>query len=300
MSAQGSSSVLLSVEDRDTMTNRNASEAKYPNIAPKSPGSNSGNAETGSESPNGRAGLTAIAPATESRVDGTPLMASFASGSEMETSTPKRRSRTARDSLPKPGTDEWHRQRRDSHKEVERRRREVINQGIDQLAELIPGAERNKGKIIAQAVEYVSRLRATEEKNIEKWTIEKLLADQAIAELSAQVDQLKSENKKLKSKLSKNKKSDEDDASSENNGEGNMDSAAESRKTSKRRSPEEDEEDIEMSAGEDEEESGGEEADDGTPPPAGRSSSSQKKSSKSSSKKKSQKKKRKGSSKSSA
>ncbi|KAI8319669.1 hypothetical protein GQ54DRAFT_242049, partial [Martensiomyces pterosporus] len=91
------------------------------------------------------------------------------------------------------GSEEWQKVRRESHKEVERRRREVINKGIDKLADLIPGAEKNKGRIIAQAVDYIHRLKTTESANIEKWTIEKLLADQAISELTSQVEQLKAE-----------------------------------------------------------------------------------------------------------
>ncbi|KAJ1816691.1 basic helix-loop-helix protein [Coemansia sp. RSA 2598] len=100
-----------------------------------------------------------------------------------------------------PHSAEWERMRKNSHKEVERRRREVINQGIDRLALLIPGVEKNKGKIISQAVDYIHKLKVTEEKNIEKWTIEKLLADQAISELTAQVEALKGENKKLRRAL---------------------------------------------------------------------------------------------------
>ncbi|KAI7825016.1 hypothetical protein BX661DRAFT_125932, partial [Kickxella alabastrina] len=96
------------------------------------------------------------------------------------------------------GSLEWERNRKNSHKEVERRRREVINQGIERLALLIPGVEKNKGRIIAQAVDYIHRLKTTEEKNIRKWTIEKLLADQAISELTTQVEALKEENKRLR------------------------------------------------------------------------------------------------------
>ncbi|KAJ1800528.1 basic helix-loop-helix protein [Coemansia sp. RSA 2399] len=287
MSAKESSSVLLSVEDNDTKSSRKVSGQKYATIAPKSPETSNGSADAESDSPNGRAaGLAAIAPAIESRIDGTPLIPSYAV-TDMMTPTPKRKQRAAKEDQPTPGTDEWHRLRRDSHKEVERRRREVINQGIDQLADLIPGAEKNKGKIIAQAVEYVTRLRANEEKNIEKWTIEKLLADQAIAELTAQVDQLKSENKKLKGKLSKSRSQNEEgeiEAGFENK-EGETNAHAEaSRKASKRRSPSGDE-DAEMAVDED---------DEGAPPQE--DSSSHKKSSKSSSKKKSHSKKRKSSS----
>ncbi|KAJ2399508.1 basic helix-loop-helix protein [Coemansia sp. RSA 2559] len=290
MSAKGSSSVLLSVEDKDTIkSSHKGSGQKYATIAPKSPETSNGSAEAESDSPNGRtAGLAAIAPAIESRIDGTPLMSSFAV-TDMMTPTPKRKQRAAKEDQPTPGTDEWHRLRRDSHKEVERRRREVINQGIDQLADLIPGAEKNKGKIIAQAVEYVTRLRANEEKNIEKWTIEKLLADQAIAELTAQVDQLKSENKKLKSKLSKNRNHNEEDETEAGfeNEEGETNTHAEAiRMASKRRSPGGDE-DAEMAV------DGEEEDDEGAPP---EHSSSHKKSSKSSGKKKSHTKKRKSSS----
>ncbi|KAJ1919487.1 basic helix-loop-helix protein [Mycoemilia scoparia] len=107
-------------------------------------------------------------------------------------------------SKPPIGSPEWHRLRRESHKEVERRRRETINEGITELANLIPGAERNKGRILQQAVSYIRQLKETEASNIEKWTLEKLLTEQAINQLSAQVDsqkrkieELKEDNKKL-------------------------------------------------------------------------------------------------------
>ncbi|MCJ1470638.1 basic helix-loop-helix protein [Pseudocyphellaria aurata] len=94
---------------------------------------------------------------------------------------------------PKPavGSDEWHKVRRDNHKEVERRRRETINEGINELAKIVPGCEKNKGSILQRAVQYITQLRENETKNIEKWTLEKLLTEQAIAELSRSVDTLK-------------------------------------------------------------------------------------------------------------
>jgi ABC-type phosphate transport system auxiliary subunit len=58
--------------------------------------------------------------------------------------------------------------RRDNHKEVERRRRETINAGINDLAAVIPNPDKNKGAILRQAVKYVH---ATQE------THQKLLAD---------------------------------------------------------------------------------------------------------------------------
>jgi len=82
---------------------------------------------------------------------------------------------------PKPpvGSDEWLKQRRANHKEVERRRRETINEGINELAKLIPEDEKNKGRIIARAVQYIQHLKEQEAANLEKWTLEKLLCEQA-------------------------------------------------------------------------------------------------------------------------
>lgn len=79
---------------------------------------------------------------------------------------------------------------------VERRRRETINEGINELAKIVPGCEKNKGSILQRAVSYITQLRENEAKNIEKWTLEKLLTDQAISELSAANDKLKSDNER--------------------------------------------------------------------------------------------------------
>ena len=76
---------------------------------------------------------------------------------------------------------------------VERRRRETINEGINELAKIVPGCEKNKGSILQRAVQYIQQLRENETKNIEKWTLEKLLTDQAMAELVGSVEKLKAE-----------------------------------------------------------------------------------------------------------
>ena len=76
---------------------------------------------------------------------------------------------------------------------MERRRRETINEGINEIAKIVPGCEKNKGSILQRAVSYITQLTDNEAKNIEKWTLEKLLTDQAIQELSASVDKLKGE-----------------------------------------------------------------------------------------------------------
>ena len=78
-------------------------------------------------------------------------------------------------------------------KTVERRRRETINEGINELAKIVPGCEKNKGSILQRAVQFITQLKENEAQNIEKWTLEKLLTEQAIAELSASCDKFKAE-----------------------------------------------------------------------------------------------------------
>ncbi|GMM36418.1 Cbf1 protein [Saccharomycopsis crataegensis] len=107
---------------------------------------------------------------------------------------------------PQAGTDEWHKIRRDNHKEVERRRRENINAGIKALSSLLPTNETNKAQILQRAVEYIKRLKENETNNIEKWTLEKLLTDQAVAELSASNEKLKQELEKTYRELEHYKK----------------------------------------------------------------------------------------------
>ncbi|RIA80472.1 hypothetical protein C1645_603906 [Glomus cerebriforme] len=102
---------------------------------------------------------------------------------------------------PPVGSEEWHRQRRENHKEVERRRRDTINAGINELAKIVPGCEKNKGSILNRAVQYIQQLKENEAANIEKWTLEKLLTDQAIQELQTQVEMLKTENGRLRVEL---------------------------------------------------------------------------------------------------
>ncbi|KAL8863426.1 MAG: hypothetical protein Q9178_000107 [Gyalolechia marmorata] len=94
---------------------------------------------------------------------------------------------------PSVGSDEWHKVRRDNHKEVERRRRETINEGINELAKIVPGCEKNKGSILQRAVEYITSLRANETRNIEKYSRDKMLMEGVVQELSSSVDSLKAE-----------------------------------------------------------------------------------------------------------
>lgn len=86
---------------------------------------------------------------------------------------------------PEPGSEEWQRMRKDNHKEVERRRRGNINDGINELARLLPSSngDKAKGAILQRAVAYMSQLKENEARSIEKWTIEKMLMDKSMEEV---------------------------------------------------------------------------------------------------------------------
>ena len=104
---------------------------------------------------------------------------------------------------PQVGTEEWHKIRKDNHKEgmlhqietnscypsclsqvVERRRRETINEGINELAKIVPNCEKNKGSILASAVNYIIQLKTEKEKLVQNHTMEKVVTETAINELS--------------------------------------------------------------------------------------------------------------------
>ena len=58
---------------------------------------------------------------------------------------------------------------------------------------MIPTNDTNKAQILLRGVEYIKRLKENENNNIEKWTLEKLLTEQAVSELSASNEKLKQE-----------------------------------------------------------------------------------------------------------
>ncbi|KAF8064064.1 hypothetical protein FPV67DRAFT_1420028, partial [Lyophyllum atratum] len=91
------------------------------------------------------------------------------------------------------GSDEWSRQRKDNHAKVERRRRGNINEGINELGRIVPNGsgEKAKGAILSRAVQYIHHLKENEARNIEKWTLEKLLMDQAMGDLQTQLEEMK-------------------------------------------------------------------------------------------------------------
>jgi hypothetical protein len=89
-------------------------------------------------------------------------------------------------------------------KEVERRRREQISLGIAELSQIVPGCDpksTNKSAIVGSAVRYIQELRNNEQSNIEKWTLEKLLMDQAMNDLQAQLEATRRENERFREQL---------------------------------------------------------------------------------------------------
>ncbi|KAJ7368746.1 hypothetical protein DFH08DRAFT_676432, partial [Mycena albidolilacea] len=90
------------------------------------------------------------------------------------------------------GSKEWTRQRKDNHKEVERRRHGNINEGINELGRIVPSGsvEKAKGAILSRAIQYIRHLKEKEVRNMEKWTLEKLLVDQVMGDLQVQLDKI--------------------------------------------------------------------------------------------------------------
>ncbi|KAJ1549243.1 basic helix-loop-helix protein [Cladochytrium tenue] len=99
------------------------------------------------------------------------------------------------------GSDEWIKVRRLNHKEVERKRRETINNGIGELQSLIPDGDKNKGKVIQRAVTYILELKQAIEDGAQKNGVEKLLLEQAIQSLGNTVQDLKEENTALRARV---------------------------------------------------------------------------------------------------
>ena len=122
----------------------------------------------------------------------------------MDYDSPTNGSASPSRSLKRPRGPELDRQRKDNHKEVERRRRSAINDGITQLSHIVPGCDAkntNKGAIIHAAVRYIQDLKHNEASNIEKWTLEKLLMDQAMGDLTAQLDDARAQVDRLRAEL---------------------------------------------------------------------------------------------------
>jgi hypothetical protein len=101
---------------------------------------------------------------------------------------------------------ETERQRKDLHKEVERKRRAGINSAIGELQSLVPDCNDkgvNKGDIILRAAAYIRELKNSEASNIEKCTLEKLLMDQALHDGQIQLEATRAEVERLRDALGK-------------------------------------------------------------------------------------------------
>ena len=70
---------------------------------------------------------------------------------------------------------------------VERRRREVINEGIENIAKIVPATEKNKGAILQRTYEYIQEL--LNEKS--KFQDERSTFDIALQELTKRLDRMK-------------------------------------------------------------------------------------------------------------
>ncbi|EFE43453.1 hypothetical protein TRV_01838 [Trichophyton verrucosum HKI 0517] len=96
---------------------------------------------------------------------------------------------------PKPtvGSAEWHQVRKNNHKEVERRRRETINEGINEIARMVPGCEKAKGSILQRAIQYIAKLQEDSKEMAARFDTTNMTTNQAITEISAQNAKLKNE-----------------------------------------------------------------------------------------------------------
>ncbi|KAG0347898.1 basic helix-loop-helix protein [Podila humilis] len=115
---------------------------------------------------------------------------------------------------PTPGSDEWHKLRRNNHKEVERRRRDFINTGIDRVAALLPNSQKNKGNILKEAVNYIKETKTENETmaaevsassalktELESVKLMKAAAETALHALSLQHEELKLDFEQLRSEV---------------------------------------------------------------------------------------------------
>jgi hypothetical protein len=113
------------------------------------------------------------------------------------------------------GSTEWHNTRKNNHKEgeislvmlhvlfrephfsnltiVERRRRETINEGINELARIVPNCEKNKGSILQRAIQYIAELHNDKKNLATRWDQSNMTTNQAITEISSQNSKLKVE-----------------------------------------------------------------------------------------------------------
>lgn len=84
---------------------------------------------------------------------------------------------------------------------VERKRREVITKGINEIAELLPEPEKNKSLILGKAVDYIRQLQKTAVADHEKWAMERTMVAQAMSDLRAMLAEERSKRRELEQTL---------------------------------------------------------------------------------------------------
>ncbi|KAI9012308.1 hypothetical protein DFJ74DRAFT_710302 [Hyaloraphidium curvatum] len=99
---------------------------------------------------------------------------------------------------PIPASDLGKLNKKESHKEVERRRREVINTNMEQLAAIVPETgDKSKGQVLAGAIEYIAKLRA----ELKQKDVELARKDKTIEDLQLEIAQLNETNAALEAEL---------------------------------------------------------------------------------------------------
>lgn len=76
---------------------------------------------------------------------------------------------------------------------VERRRRETINEGINELAKIVPECEKNKGQILQRTVTYIRELQENQRQTSKSSGVEKMVVEEALREVTLQNEKLKAE-----------------------------------------------------------------------------------------------------------
>lgn len=88
-------------------------------------------------------------------------------------------------------TDSYTKQRKENHKNVEKKRRETINDGIKRLANLVPNPDKNKSRIINQAADYIERILEEGRGQRERATGERVALEKEVRELREEVEGLR-------------------------------------------------------------------------------------------------------------
>ena len=79
---------------------------------------------------------------------------------------------------------------------MERRRRETINEGINELAQIVPNCDKNKGAILQAAIQHINTLKAELAQKTAALHNADLVHEQAISSVAASNEDYKQELKK--------------------------------------------------------------------------------------------------------